>query len=206
MLIYPMSSGRNFDEILRLLEFDPADRQASGRDAGELEAGRRLHHRPVAQRTRPRKRNSRAAGRRVKPYLRTDPAAAGRASHRTRGIDQRAGVSLSRRPPSRPRADRPRRPAPARRSGCAAPMSHCSAFTARVAVERDPDQRAARQRPDEAAPLPLREQIAGVDEQARRRDRRDPEQLGRLRTPGASHAAGSARRRNSSPSETSGQP
>ncbi len=47
MLIYPMSSGRNFDEVLRLLDFDPAHRQAQGGDPGELEAGRGLHHRPV---------------------------------------------------------------------------------------------------------------------------------------------------------------
>ena len=40
MISYPMSTGRNFAEILRALEFAPADRQAPGRDAGQL-AGRR---------------------------------------------------------------------------------------------------------------------------------------------------------------------
>ena len=44
--------------------FDPADRQAFGGDAGQLEAGRGLHHRPVAHRTKPLARNSRTAGRR----------------------------------------------------------------------------------------------------------------------------------------------
>ena len=42
MLTYPMSSGRNFDEVLRLLDSMPADRQASGRNAGQLEAWARM--------------------------------------------------------------------------------------------------------------------------------------------------------------------
>ena len=46
MLTYPMSTGRNFDEVLRLLEFVPAHGQAPGGDAGELEARRGRHHRP----------------------------------------------------------------------------------------------------------------------------------------------------------------
>ena len=46
MLTYPMSTGRNFDEVLRLLESLPAHRQAPGGDAGELEARRGRHHRP----------------------------------------------------------------------------------------------------------------------------------------------------------------
>ena len=45
MLTYPMSTGRNFDEVLRLLDSLPAHRQAQGGDAGELEAGRRRDHR-----------------------------------------------------------------------------------------------------------------------------------------------------------------
>ena len=44
MLTYPMSTGRNFDEVLRLLEFVSAHRKAHGRDAGELEARRGCHH------------------------------------------------------------------------------------------------------------------------------------------------------------------
>ena len=44
MLTYPMSTGRNFDEVLRLLDSLPAHRQAHGGDAGELEARRGRDH------------------------------------------------------------------------------------------------------------------------------------------------------------------
>ena len=47
MLTYPMSSGRNFDEVLRLLELLPADRQTSGSDPGQLAARRGRNHRPL---------------------------------------------------------------------------------------------------------------------------------------------------------------
>ena len=64
MLTYPMSTGRNFDEVLRLLESLPADRQAHGGDAGELEAGRGRHHRPGGVRRGMPRRSTRTAGRR----------------------------------------------------------------------------------------------------------------------------------------------
>lgn len=44
MLIYPMSSGRNFDEILRILDSNQLNGTASGCHAGEPETWRRCDH------------------------------------------------------------------------------------------------------------------------------------------------------------------
>ena len=64
IMVYPMTTGRNFDEVLRVIELAAAHGEAQGCDPCELEAGRRRDHRDARSPTRTPGRRFRRAGRR----------------------------------------------------------------------------------------------------------------------------------------------
>ena len=85
MLTYPMSTGRNFDEVLRHPRLLPAHGEAQGGHAGELEAGRRTSSSSRPSPTRRRRRRIPRAGSRRSPIYASSPSRSSRRMRRAGG-------------------------------------------------------------------------------------------------------------------------
>ena len=123
MLIYPMSTGRNFDEVLRLLDSIQLTAKHSVATPVNWKQGEDCIIVPSLNDEAAREKFP-GGWKTVKPYLAHRAAAAGSACRGGASpgeIDYWAGVSFSRRPSVHPRADRPRRAGPGRPRGCARP-------------------------------------------------------------------------------------